>query len=485
MSFPRSLRRRRAGDLVRHSATYAAGDLLEKAIGLAMLPAYVYFLAPAEFGIIALVGTVTGLGGAVLSLGVYQSIVRLFHNPPGSTGGRQVVGAAWMLLVLVPAAAILALLAVGEPVLGFLLEGIPYARFILLVAAITYCNVAFIEVALAVTRTTAMVRQYVTVVLLRAALTAVFALTVLIATDRPSAFEVVCSQALATLLCSVYSIRLLRPEAQLTGSALAIGPILRFGIPLMPMSSAQWALRVQDRLVLVRFVPLGDIGIYAVLQRLASPMQIVMNASLRTLQPMMSRAAREGDAEELRSALVQVFGVGTIICVFGSLLAPTVTRALLPSTYDGWAELTVLLVPGLFAAAVFQLASSASAFYRGRTYRVTTLMTVAAGVNVVLNLTLVPLLGIRGAALASLLTYVVLAVIGWIVSPLPALLASMRCRLLLTIVSATALLTAGAWINGGMSPRVLDGPSLVLVAMTAVVVQAFVVSMTIRRRAVP
>ncbi|GAA3180970.1 hypothetical protein GCM10010531_38940 [Blastococcus jejuensis] len=474
-------RRKGVGSLFKYSATYAAGDLLEKAIGLAMLPAYVYFLAPADFGIIALVGTVTGLGGAVLSLGVYQSIVRYYHNPPEAKDGQQIVGAAWLVLMIVPAAAIVALLTIGRPVLEFLLEGLSYGRYILVAMLITYCNVAFIETVLAVTRTRALVRRYVTVVLLRAILTALFALAILVMVDQPSAFEVILSQAVATLLCSMYSIRLLLSEARLSSSAQLFGPLLRFGIPLMPLSSSQWALRVQDRLILNRFVALSDIGAYAVGQRVASPMQILMAAGVRTLQPMMSQAARGQDLSGLRSAVVRIYGVGTVICLFGSLLAPTVSRALLPPAYGDSAELTAVLIPGLFAAAVFQLASSASVFYGGKTYRMTLLALIAAVMNGALNLVLIPIHGIYGAALASLVTSVILAVAAWSTSPLPALLENVRRSLFWTTASGALLLFGGAWLNASAFSGHIGGLLMSLAVLAALTVQAFVVNLTIKK----
>ncbi len=476
-----SWRPKKPGSLLRNSATYAFGDMLEKAIGLAMLPAYVYFLTPADFGVIALVGAVTGLGGSVLSLGIYQSVTRYYYNPPRASDGPGVVGTAWLLLMLVPAFCVSVLVLFGEPVFRFLFEGPAVLVYGALTILITYCNVAFIEMALAATRTKALARKYVTVVLLRASLTALLSLALLITVDSVTALEVVIAQAVATLLCALYSAYLLIPHARLSRKLAGAAPILRFGLPLMPLSASQWALRMQDRLLLNKFASVDQVGVYAVAQRLASPMQILMGAGLRALLPILSKAANGEGGDEVRSAVVRIFGAGTLICLFGSLLAPVISRSLLPSAYHSAAGLTMVLIPGLFAAAVFHLASNAIAFYAGRTYRVTALTMVAVGANAALNVVLIPWHGVLGASLAALVTYTGLAVVAWILSPLPELLADVQPWLLLAALSTGGLLAWGAWLNSLSSSGRVDGFQLALGFVGALILQALLVVFTIIR----
>jgi O-antigen/teichoic acid export membrane protein len=97
--------------------------------------------------------------------------------------------------------------------------------------------------------------------------------------------------------------------------------------------------------------------------------------------------------------------------------------------------------------AVFQLAVSAGALYRGK-FAVLTLVTVlGAACNIALNLLLIPEYGVTGAAVAAFATYTVLAVVGYFISPLPELLGGMVGRLLLTVTLGGGFFAAGEWLR--------------------------------------
>jgi hypothetical protein len=96
---------------------------------------------------------------------------------------------------------------------------------------------------------------------------------------------------------------------------------VRFSLPLVPLGASQWALRMQDRIVLDKYVDVAAIGVYAMAYRLASPLQILTQAGLRTIQPVLSQAAADPARKPAaRHGIGQYLGIAFPVALLGMLL---------------------------------------------------------------------------------------------------------------------------------------------------------------------
>ena len=182
-------------------------------------------------------------------------------------------------------------------------------------------------------------------------------------------------------------------------------PALRFGLPLLPAAYAMWGLNWMDRLFLVHYQTLADIGIYAAATGLG---YTVIQVFVNPIWAMYPNAAAE---LHNRRDLV---GVDRLLHLTGGAM---LTLAL-PAIAGLWALdapiMALIAGPGFAAGAavmpviaIAYLTSIMASFgdvalsLAYRQYLATLSIGLAVGVNFLLNVVLIPPLGILGAALAT------------------------------------------------------------------------------------
>src|SRR5437867_5560896 len=92
--------------LPRAALIYGLGDLAPKALYFVLLPWYLKYLPPGEFGIIALASTFTTLLGLLLQLNLNGSVFRYYLDHTGEAAQQKFVGTlllfqvGWAVLIV-------------------------------------------------------------------------------------------------------------------------------------------------------------------------------------------------------------------------------------------------------------------------------------------------------------------------------------------------------------------------------------------------
>jgi O-antigen/teichoic acid export membrane protein len=220
---------------------------------------------------------------------------------------------------------------------------------------------------------------------------------------------------------------------------------LDFGLPLLPHTLAGWLLNVSDRWILGLLLglaaadALAAIGVYSMGYQLAYAIGLIAVSFNAAWLPFLYRVGETsaGPAVVAASTTIVIAGFLGMAGVL-AVIAPDVIDLIAPPSYAAAADVTVVVA---FASALNAASLMlASGVYLVRDTRRMPLLTfVAAATNVVLNIVLIPRLGIMGAAWSTLAAYGVLAVLtGW--------LAAQRYPLTLDVarLAAAALITVGA-----------------------------------------
>jgi O-antigen/teichoic acid export membrane protein len=243
-----------------------------------------------------------------------------------------------------------------------------------------------------------------------------------------------------------------------------LGPPLRFGIPFVPASIAMWVFTGADRIAVARYLPDGALGGYAVAATLVAPFSVLLTALGQAWIPRVTqeyasdptRAARStGRAIEL--SLILYSAGATILAV----AAPLVIGLVAGPGYDTGAAALPLLALGsvflgtsLFTGTGYTLAK--------RTALVPVLTVLAAIVNILGLVLLVPRWGVVGAATAVCVGYLTLTVGSFLYSQhrFPV---AVSWRVLVGVTATTV----GAAVSASVSPG--SGPTYVLAAVALLV----------------
>lgn len=183
--------------------------------------------------------------------------------------------------------------------------------------------------------------------------------------------------------------------------------MLKYSVPLMPTIILWWIINVSDRYMITYFIDSSANGLYTAASKI--PNFIIMFSSI-FIDAWQLSAVDEYDNEGKADFFTKVFRVysgGVFAAASGLILAcQFITRILVAdSYYDSWQYVPILIISTTMSCFVNFLAS----VYMAEKKSVMAMVTAISGAatNVVLNLVLIPKFGAYGAAIATVISFVV------------------------------------------------------------------------------
>jgi O-antigen/teichoic acid export membrane protein len=199
-----------------------------------------------------------------------------------------------------------------------------------------------------------------------------------------------------------------------------LSALIRFGVPTIPSGLAAMVIQVIDRPILRAFTDDATVGIYQANYKLGIFMMLIVSMFDYAWRPFFFSTAKEVNAKEIFSRVLTylVLGMGAVFLFF-SLYIDDIVRL----SYDGhylirslyWSGLPI--VPIVLLGYLFlgiSTSVTAGLYIEKKTRWLIVGTATGAVINIVANYVLIPLYGIYGAAWATLLAYVGMAVAGYL-----------------------------------------------------------------------
>ncbi len=201
---------------------------------------------------------------------------------------------------------------------------------------------------------------------------------------------------------------------RLTNLFVTIGEIVPFGGKVFLSVAVNRVNYQADLLLLGYFLAPAAVGYYSVAIALIKPLWLIPKALEKVTYPRLTEyfAAKDwrrlnllADAT-LRAATLLLMTAGLAIILFGrNLITVLFTDAYQPALWP----MRLLVLGTISLGAVKAVGSTYAAV--GRPGFSLAINSIAAGANVLLNLALIPIYGILGAAIATLISYTLLAIL--------------------------------------------------------------------------
>lgn len=185
------------------------------------------------------------------------------------------------------------------------------------------------------------------------------------------------------------------------------GQMLKYCVPLIPTVILWWIINVSDRYMITYFIGSSANGLYTAASKIPNFVvlfaQIFIDAwQLSAVDEYESKGRAEFFTKVFRVYSGGVFAVASALVLFCQLL----TRMLVaPSYYESWNYVPVLIIATTYSCIVNFLAS----IYMAEKKSFMSLLTAMTGTvtNVVFNLILIPKMGATGAAVSTVMAFVV------------------------------------------------------------------------------
>lgn len=400
--------------VARGSILYSIGFVLPRIGAFLLLPIYVTVLSTADFGAIALVTSVAQLVATVLRMGMDGALMRMhFDSADPERQDRLIATVATMTAVV---ATLGALLAGALAYLFFeaLFAGLEFVPYGATAAALSF-SVTFQYFPATVFRAREQPARFVAFTGGIFLVTAVVTVVLLLVLDLGVVGALAGQLAGGVFVVAVSALMLLRAGGPAIDPTLARGA-LNFGLPLVPHALAGWLLNVSDRWLLSFLLPLpaaaarSAIGVYSLGYQLAYAIDLLAQSFNAAWVPFFYRyGATPQGPRILREMTTLTMAAFSAIAAVLAINATLVVTVIASPDFAEAADLIPILAPA-FVAHVFYIAVVTVIFHERRTRILPLITAAAAGVNVLANIVLIPRIGIVGAAWATLVAFVFMAV---------------------------------------------------------------------------
>lgn len=396
--------------LSKHSAIYAVLPAISSVTGFVLLPLVTRFIKTrVNYGIQDLATVTIALAVQVLGINLLQGMTRFYTDYAKERERATLVTTNLLLLGATTGLACLVGLYFRVPLAELLFGSGGYSDAFAAMAAILFFQTLG-QVGLRYLQVREMSLQWVGINTAKLFLEIGLKLYFLIAlewTYMGILYSVLIGEILLTLIMTSYLIRSLG----LRFSKAMARRVIRFSYPLALAGIAGMALHQADRYI-IRFVLGPDpLGLYAVSYKLGAMINaFAVTAFTMIWFPYVFSLKSQDEIQLLCRKILTYF---SLILVFGALALSLFSRELVelmtPQEFHDAYRAIPQVAWGYVFWGIFQVL--ATAFYlRERTGRASALIAVAAGLNILLTSLAVPQYGYVGAAWATLLTFLFLAI---------------------------------------------------------------------------
>jgi O-antigen/teichoic acid export membrane protein len=205
--------------------------------------------------------------------------------------------------------------------------------------------------------------------------------------------------------------RATRSEA--SPSSIPSAALLRPAIPILFASTIQLVITYSDTLMIGFFMSSDSVGVYGTAIRVSTTMALVLGAAASVFGPRFAALHQRGDSAELENLARRVArGCGLValplLAVF--LIFPKPVMSLFGPEFVSGSTALMILAVGQFVNVASGLVGLLLAM-TGHEKRLLQATAVSALLNILLNLILIPRLGIEGAAVATAASLILINVL--------------------------------------------------------------------------
>jgi O-antigen/teichoic acid export membrane protein len=390
-------------------AAYTAASVFSKLIAVALLPLYTRYLSLDDYGAAEVMFAAVVTASIVVRFGTIEALLRFYYKDDEDPAA--VVATSFAALFWFSTAAALIALPFAGPISEALLDR-PAAELARISIGGLWVLTMF-EYLLTLFRLEERARAFFTTTILN--VLATIGLTVILVVGQGEGARGLLLGSYASGAAFVLGLIFVHRRRL---SLWIDGPLLRrmtrFGLPTMPAELSLYLLNFVDRIVIVRSAGLAEAGLYSLAVKFAQGVNVLVRGFQLAWPPLAYSIRDDDEARRAYAAVVTWFVTGCAFVVTGMwLFSRWIVRALAaPQFFDSY-EAIGLIATGVTLYALYMVL----VVILGRTGRTEFNFpaTIAALVaNLALNLVLVPSLGIVGAGLALVASYVVVVALMYV-----------------------------------------------------------------------
>lgn len=407
-------------NFLKNSFFYTIASVLQGFIGFLLLPLYTRYLSPLDYGVLALVTSFIGILASIITLQIHAGVPRFVIKFQKDENRAKIYFTSIFLLISI----ILVLSCViinifGETIVRIVFSNknnISYAPFFQ-IGTLILLPTLLASVGMLLLQTLEYGHKFLLVTIIQVVANLFFGLFFVIFL-KTGVSGVLWAQFIGAACGLIFTIWFIRDWFKLTLQKLPIQDIrdsLRYSLPIIPHTLSIYIYMQSNRLILQRYVPLADIGVYSIADTFASILLIIINSANSAYTPIFLKLAEDNRrrAQDETKKFIEIWWVVIMVIFMGYLLLSGYLVRLMtrPSFYP-----SIPLIPILAFAYIFRglyCFNTNSLFFIEKTKYIPVITVTAAVLNVLLNLIFIPKFGIFAAAWITVISYFITFIVSY------------------------------------------------------------------------
>lgn len=389
---------------------YGVGGIISKIIPLLMVPIITRLMPDTSyFGISDLSNTIVSFFSAIAMMGMYDAMYRLFFEKEDVNYKKKICSTALFFATVISVGVFTLMILFKEKIATLFFRDIQYSYIVYISAFATLVS-ATNGIIAAPTRMQNKRKIYLLTNLMGSVLGYGVAIPLLLQGHYIVALPVGLAVS-AFILEVVFGVLNHSWFSMKRIDKKTLKPLLTLGLPLVPNFLIYWIFNSCDKLMITNLVGLSATGIYSAASKIGQISQLIYTAFAGGWQYFAFSTMKEENQIETNSKIFEYLGVisflaTTFLCVFSQFIFEIVFP---PQYLSGY-----LIAPYLFLAPLLQMLYQVIGnqfMVIKKTWPTILILSGGAIINILLNAMLIPILGIVGAAIATLAGYIVVLII--------------------------------------------------------------------------
>ncbi|MFC0876841.1 oligosaccharide flippase family protein [Saccharicrinis sp. FJH2] len=396
----------------KHTSVYALGNIAIKLIGVILIPLYTNaeYLTHEEFGVLTVLEATLQLLLGLLTFAMISSLTRWYWDDKYKNIQNSIFFTTILFLVVVLIPTIAGLMLFANPLSNLLFKDVDYSYLLRLTFATAGIQIINNQI-LCLVRLQSLSKKYVFIQVFK--ITLVLLLILYWILLKHQGLEAIWK---ANLIAEIIILIILFPyllrNIELKFQFKIFNEMIRYGFPLMLASVSGVMLAVTDRYMLSSLSGLEETGVYSVGFRIANVLKLVISTSLLfSIAPLRMKKMNEPNNQRFYSKVFTYSGYIFIIGALGISLFSLEGIKIFTSSPLYWKSNGI--VPIIAMALFFGLLKdniTVGLSIKKATGVIGIFIFITGVLNIVLNILLIPVLDIYGAALSTLLSQLFLFV---------------------------------------------------------------------------
>lgn len=395
--------------IISSSFVYGIANMLPLGINFLLLPILTDYIYPENYGIVGISNTIVGIATLVFGFGLKGTIERYYFDYTNQKHEfKRYFGTIVIFFIINSGIYLVTLMLTGEYIFNIIFSDIDFDPYIKLSIYSSFFSASG-ELILGLYRVREQAIRFVT---LQSSFTIINAALIIfyVVFKKQQAYGFIYGKYLSTLAYFVVIAILMKREFILTFDISKIKSSLKFALPLIPHNLSSWILNSFDRILIENMLNLKELGIYIIGYQIGSITGIVASTVNYALAPIYYRllsddlSSKENIIPKITKyyiTLLSVISTGLMV-----VIKEIFVFAINPMYYPAIKIIPIIIISsminGMYFTTVFQI------IYMKKTYILPPLTIVTGGLNILLNILLIPSFGTMGSAYATLISFLAL-----------------------------------------------------------------------------